>query len=182
MAALLRANGVPARVLAGYPTWSGPLQTHYIVEAYVPAYGWYAVESTMLQAPWPPEKQVEVAIVPPGYEDRAGVRYTAMAGVTYLSLTESPGLDGSLRVCGTIDAGKNCDHVAASFRRFGRASPADWRAALEVARARWTAWLASKPTPGARGRLATPLGESALDAETPAALARPLAASKRAGT
>src|SRR5262249_1648568 len=40
VAALLRAGGVPARILSGYPVWSGPLQTHYIVEAYVPGYGW----------------------------------------------------------------------------------------------------------------------------------------------
>ena len=33
VAALLRACDVPARVLSGYPSWSGPLQTHYIVEA-----------------------------------------------------------------------------------------------------------------------------------------------------
>ena len=54
VAALLRANHIPARILAGYPTWGGPLQTHYIVEAYVPDYGWYPIESTILLAALPP--------------------------------------------------------------------------------------------------------------------------------
>jgi hypothetical protein len=36
VAALLRACNIPARVVAGYPSWTGPLQAHYIVEAYVP--------------------------------------------------------------------------------------------------------------------------------------------------
>ena len=46
-AALLRANGIPTRILAVYPTWSPSLQTHYIVEFYMPDYGWVRFESTL---------------------------------------------------------------------------------------------------------------------------------------
>ena len=53
VAALLRACDVPARILAGYPPWYGPLQTHYIVEAYVPEFGWYPIEASMSRSPWP---------------------------------------------------------------------------------------------------------------------------------
>jgi hypothetical protein len=88
--ALLRGSGVPARILAGYPLWSGPLQTHYIVEAYVPGFGWYPVESTRCVSPWPNHQQVNVSIVPVEHEsqDKAGSRVTAAAAVPYLSLTE----------------------------------------------------------------------------------------------
>jgi hypothetical protein len=69
-ATLLRASGIPARIVASYPSWWGPLQTHYIVEAYMPEYGWYSIESTMCQSPWPNTHQVNFAIIPPQHEDR----------------------------------------------------------------------------------------------------------------
>src|SRR5262249_38299968 len=50
-AALLRANGIPARILSGYPTWFGPLQTHYMVEAWMPGYGWSPPQATRRRAP-----------------------------------------------------------------------------------------------------------------------------------
>ena len=80
VAALLRASGVPARVLSGYPVWSGPLQTHYLVEAYVPDYGWYPIESTLCRSPWPNKHQVNVAIIPPEYEQEPKARCTKHGG------------------------------------------------------------------------------------------------------
>ena len=45
-AALLRANGIPARVLFVY-------KTHFIIEYYAHSYGWIRVESTIGQMPYP---------------------------------------------------------------------------------------------------------------------------------
>src|SRR5688500_10037234 len=112
VAAVLRACGVPARIVAGYPSWYGPLQTHYIVEAYVPEYGWYPIESTRGQSPWPNCQQALVAITPPRYEDRsrAGARVGVAGGVPYLSLTELPVHDGSCIAVGAIEDARGCDH------------------------------------------------------------------------
>jgi transglutaminase-like putative cysteine protease len=173
VAALLRANGIPARILAGYPSWSGPLQTHYLVEAYVPDYGWYPIESTRLQAPWQPYQQIEVAIIPPEYEDKSQHRFCAAGGVPYLSLTEYPGHDGSFASIGTIVEKQSCDHQAKSWRPFAKSAPAeDWRKAIDAAKARWKKWLASSPTPGDDRRLTTPLQPAELKAENPAELAK----------
>jgi transglutaminase-like putative cysteine protease len=144
VAALLRGAGVPARVLAGYPLWSGPLQTHYIVEAYVPGYGWYPIESTRSQAPWPNHQQVNVSIVPAEHETRAkaGPRYSVAGGVPFQSLTESEGDVAKVRSVGTLKP--YCDHEC----RFVRAISADdaaWTAAPGWAKPRWAAWLKSKP-------------------------------------
>ena len=68
------------------------MQTNYIVEAYVPEYGWYPIESTMGRSPWPNFQQALVAIVPSRYEDQA--KAGARVGVPYLSLTELPAMTG----------------------------------------------------------------------------------------
>lgn len=175
VAALLRANGIPARILAGYPSWSGPLQTHYIVEAFVPDYGWYPIESTRLLAPWQPYQQIEVAIIPPEYEDQSEQRSFAAGGVPYLSLTEYPGHDGSFVSIGMLVEKQSCDHQAKSWRPFAKSAPAeDWQKAIDAAKGRWKKWLASSPTL-ADGRLTTPLQPAEIKAENPADLARFLA-------
>jgi transglutaminase-like putative cysteine protease len=154
VAALLRANSIPARIVSGYPTWSGPLQTHYIVEAFVPGFGWYPIESTQLRAPWPPYQQAQVAIIPPEHEDRSEPRPSAAGGVPYLSLTELTGDTTSVMLLGTIDKDRNCDHVGTIWRAFPRDAPrADWDRALDVARRRWNAWIDSKPAAAAGGTL-----------------------------
>jgi len=71
VAALFRASGVPARVLAVYPTNGQPLQTHYIVEYFVPGYGWVWAESSIARTPWEPYKEVVVNVVYPEDEDRS---------------------------------------------------------------------------------------------------------------
>lgn len=144
VAALLRGAGVPARVLAGYPLWSGPLQTHYIVEAYVPDYGWYPVESTMGKSAWPNHQQVAVSIVPVEHESRAkaGPRPCAAGAVPFQSLTECEGQEGNVFAVGTLKP--YCDHECRLVRPM-EAPAAEWADALTWAKPRWAAWLKSAP-------------------------------------
>lgn len=173
VAALLRASGVPARVLSGYPLWSGPLQTHYIVEAYVPEYGWYPIESTMGRSPWQPYQQIQVSIIPPEYEDASRPRRCGAGGVPYLSLTEMP--DGGASNVGDLPERKYCDHVASLVRALPTASAAaGWSASYDVARKRWSAWLAAAKLDD-KGRLATDVQPDAVKATTAAELAKELA-------
>jgi hypothetical protein len=170
VAALLRASNIPARVVAGYPSWTGPLQTHYIVEAYVPQFGWYPIESSLCKSPWPNEYQVGVAIIPPKYESRelAGARPQAASGVPYLSLTEMPGAPSGIAVNGTIDPAKNCDHQCKMVRKF----PSDdgqWAAVLDAANSRWQKWLASEPR-STEGQLILGPKPDAIDATSPSEL------------
>ena len=146
VAALLRASNVPARVLAGYPSWSGPLQTHYIVEAYVPNYGWYPIESTMCQSPWPNMKQINVSIVPTEYESRelAGRRTRIAGGVPYLSLTESPGNKGAYFTVGCIPGKRFCDHECKFVRKLDF-NDEQWQTLSRWAKPRWSQWLESEP-------------------------------------
>jgi hypothetical protein len=142
VAAVLRACGLPARIVAGYPSWSGPLQTHYIVEAYIPEYGWYPIESTMGRSPWPNFQQALVAIIPPGYENhsRAGARVGVAGGVPYLSLTELPDNDGSCIAVGAIEGARGCDHHCKAICGLEGASE-QWKFAAAEARTKWDAWL-----------------------------------------
>ena len=145
VAALLRASGVPARVVAGYPGWSGPLQTHYIVEAFVPDYGWYPIESTLGQSPWPNTHQVNVAIIPPQHEGKAkaGRRPGIAPGVPYLSLTELPDNHASLVSIGTIEGTPGCDHECRMIRPL-QGTPDEWRQAIKLGTSRWQAWAKAK--------------------------------------
>ncbi|MGD8451688.1 MAG: transglutaminase family protein [Phycisphaerae bacterium] len=176
VAALFRANNIPARVLAGYGTWAGPHQTHYIVEVYVPEYGWYPIESTKLHAPWQPYQQVQVSIVRPEYEDRSAFRAIIAAGVPYLSLTEMPDYDGSVGPLGIVSGKRwGCDHVAERWQAFpAKTTTGDWESLIKAGRDRWQAWLASPPTLDEKRRLATPLTATAVETNDPAALLRTL--------
>lgn len=153
-AALLRATGIPARVLAGYPSWSGPLQTHYIVEAYVPEYGWYPIESTQCRSPWPNYLQVYVAVIPIEHESevRARMRRFAAGGVPYLSLTEMPDNHGIVGMRGTVDEDRNCDHVCNLLRKFD-APPVDWEQSIQVSTRRWENWLSAGHKVSSEGKL-----------------------------
>jgi hypothetical protein len=154
VAAVLRACGVPARIVAGYPSWSGPLQTHYIVEAYIPEYGWYPIESTMGRSPWPNFQQALVAIIPPKYEDRAraGARVGVAGGVPYLSLTELPGNDGSCIAVGAIENAMGCDHYCRAMQSLEGTSE-QWSQAAAAARTKWESWLDGTHKLEAEGQL-----------------------------
>lgn len=145
VAAILRGAGIPARIVSGYPTWSGPLQTHYIVEAWVPDYGWYPIESSACVAPWPNFQQVNVSIVTVDYESKmkADLRSNVASGVPYLSLTELEDTDLGLFSIGALPK-LGCDHEARFVREF-QADQTEWREALQWAKPRWQAWLTTPP-------------------------------------
>jgi hypothetical protein len=118
-AALLRANGIPARVLAVIPTYASALQTHYIVEFFVPEYGWVRFESTHRRIPWKPYNDVVVAVVMPEDENRSFEQSRWFTqGVPYLSVLEK--LDNhNVHWRGTIAPEMNCDHAGKAIRVFG---------------------------------------------------------------
>lgn len=140
-AALLRANGIPARIIAGYPTWSGPLQTHYVVEYWLPQGGWRLMESTLCRDDRPGWEQIEVAMVLPNDEEEkwAGRRCGAAGGVPYRSLTEYPdakGLSVPAYLVGDMPGKPGCDHRAVTVKVY----PADdegWARAERSLGARW---------------------------------------------
>jgi len=122
VAALLRAEGIPARILAGYPTWCGPLQTHYIVEYWTPKGSWTALESSRGEVPTQPFKQIEVSLVTPDDESRSfrseiGLAMRAADGVPYGSLLEGDVPSGVLPV-GILNEASYCDHEAKELLRF----------------------------------------------------------------
>src|SRR5262249_43745699 len=126
----------------------------------------------MCRSPWQPYQQIEVSIVPPEHEDKSQRRPCAAGGVPYLSLTEIP--DGGAWDVGSVPERQYCDHVAAMFRALPTAdASADWIAASDAARARWTAWLASAKLDD-KGRLATALQPDDVKATTAAELAKEL--------
>jgi len=171
VAALLRASNIPARVVAGYPSWSGPLQTHYIVEAYVPQFGWYPIESTMCKSPWPNEYQVNVAIVPPKYESEelANWRPQGAGGVPFLSLTEMSNAPSGIIVRGTIDPARSCDHQCKMVRKFPTGD-GQWESVLDAANSRWQKWLASEPQSTEESQLILGPKPDAIDATSPSEL------------
>ncbi len=59
-AALLRANGVPARSLLNIPAW-GPghyFDMHWCIDYFVPDYGWVRLEPSFGEHPTPPEEEI----------------------------------------------------------------------------------------------------------------------------
>ncbi|MBI3271110.1 MAG: transglutaminase domain-containing protein [Planctomycetes bacterium] len=173
-AALYRACGFPARVVSGYPVWSGPLQTHYIVEVHFPGHGWFPVESTLLRTPWPQSQQLAVSVVYPEDEERSAQRWCAADGVPYLSLTETPGGDDHFSLQGAIPDHAACDHEAVRTRDFA-VEDAAWSDVLAAARSRWDAWLALAgrgPVPEAERVARRPLAECGSLAELRAELSR----------
>jgi transglutaminase-like putative cysteine protease len=174
-AALLRANGIPARVLGGYPSWaSGPMQCHFIVEAFVPGYGWFPLEPTQGRAPVRPSDQVQVSIVPPEYEDlRAVDRTSGVPGLLYLSISETLGDARAFWVFGALDRELGAAVAVTQPQRYAR-DASEWEQAFRAARARWAAWLAQKPALDAGGVLHTPLAaDSLLGIPSPSALVGP---------
>lgn len=141
-AALLRANGIPARIIAGYPTWSGALQTHYVVEYWLPEIGWRVMETSLQKDDRPAYEQIEVAMVLPSdeYEERASARSGAFGGVPYLTLDEYPDVENwaeyGVRIIGDMPGQPNCDHRARLLALFDPKSE-DWTEALELLAQRW---------------------------------------------
>jgi len=67
-AALLRANGVPARVLMNMMPLSNDYLMHWIIDYYVPGYGWVTMESSIGVNPMQPQDRLVVRACNPGDE------------------------------------------------------------------------------------------------------------------
>lgn len=89
VAALLRANQIPARILATHPTWFPGHQMHYIVECFIDSEGWVWLESTIGRFPEEFKEQIVVSIVHPQNENLAfkPSRFY-IPGVPWLSVPE----------------------------------------------------------------------------------------------
>lgn len=58
-AALMRANGVPARVLLNIPTWyNGWFDMHWCTDYFVPGYGWVRMEPSLGTHPYQPQDEI----------------------------------------------------------------------------------------------------------------------------
>ena len=134
LAAMLRALGVPARLLACYPTYAGrPYDTHYIVEAYCgEKAGWKPVDPSWVSTSGP-----FVAISSVEDENMGGRRIAAAAGVPYLSLTET---SGALVARGMLS--KNYAEHAAKFDQKKVLNSDAWLPAQD----RWRGWLKQAST------------------------------------
>ncbi|MBU0715370.1 MAG: transglutaminase domain-containing protein [Verrucomicrobia bacterium] len=139
-AALLRVNGIPARLLANYPVWNAPFQTHYYVEVYVPGYGWTRADSIMNVFPLPTYRDVIVSIVYPKDEDESFRQpRQAVTGCPWLSLTEHMGNEIVSYFELPWDGG---DHVATPIVQFESNSQA-LQEALTLTGKIWAKYLES---------------------------------------
>jgi len=50
-AALFRANGIPVRILLNMPSWATYFDHHWIIDYYVPSYGWVRMETSTGEHP-----------------------------------------------------------------------------------------------------------------------------------
>lgn len=144
-AALLRARGVPARILAGYPAWSNALSTHYVVEYYVPGFGWVLYDSASGLDRAHPSRQIHVSEV--AIADENGSKKRAVVagqwfwfGVPVHSVTEiEGGMAMLLHPDITGSDGKTMtEHAARIHSAFAEGvSPADQNGLVKMALARW---------------------------------------------
>jgi hypothetical protein len=123
------------------------------VEAYVPGYGWYPMESTMGKYPWPNHSQINVAIVPTEHEAEAKARRRAniAGGVPFRTLVEMEPA-GSMLMLGTVDRARFCDHVCRMVHPI-TADTAAWNALWPEAEKRWQTFLTTPKQLDAQGTL-----------------------------
>jgi len=144
-AALLRAEGIPARTSAHLPTWSGPLYEHWHVEYWHPGAGWTWIEPTLGKLRPKPYSMVVLNIANPEDEDAGfdpAISHSGvMTGVPRYAVHENSeelwlakpgwsddlGLMNEARTVGVIDA-KASDAVFESAERA-------WETLLESCRA-----------------------------------------------
>jgi hypothetical protein len=147
-AALGRAVGVPSRVVAGYPAWYSPLQTHYIDEFYLEGRGWVRYEPQSTQPGVPQHYMTVVSVVHPEQEGKEAVstdRWSAM-GVPWMTLTE---YDGDLRYYYSNDLFEvcpECDHGAFGVFNVGLEHLARLDALAEAGKTRWESFVAADPS------------------------------------
>jgi transglutaminase-like putative cysteine protease len=137
LAALLRSAGIPARILGGAPARFKSVATHFIVEAYLPGFGWYPIEPTVLAEGLEPQSQINWSIAGPAYESEgnAGWRSYIGGGVPYLSCNEINLPRGAFRYVGAIDDA-GADNRATSLLPL-ESGRKDWKRVMELARQHW---------------------------------------------
>lgn len=139
-AALLRAMGIPARVLANYPTWyRGSLATHYNVEFLVPDFDWYWMDTIASIKPLQPYQQIVVSPVNIEDEDNGmdPHRYGVALGVPYGSIRER--IEGTAASQGGLDNGGY--GTAGGTAPFSGASSTDLAEALKLTKTVWQKYL-----------------------------------------
>ncbi|MCP4153060.1 MAG: hypothetical protein GY757_35335 [bacterium] len=97
-AALLRANGIPARnMLNILPMYTGGQDMHWIVDYYVPQHGWVKMETTTGENFLESSKRVVCMVMEPGHENP--LFYPGLEGFWYTSEPElgitNPGWGGA---------------------------------------------------------------------------------------
>jgi len=142
-AALCRVVGIPARVIACYPTWNIPFQTHYIIEAYIDGFGWIPAETSMNQFPFQSYKQVYVSKVQIEDEkDSFDAFRLAAPGVPRWSLNE---MDARLATWNNKEKPLGqpyCDHIASPLTQFSDDS--NLIEAFHKAKELWEKYLKAK--------------------------------------
>ena len=141
-AALCRAVGIPARVIANYPTWNVPFQTHYIIEAYLQGYGWLPCESIMNVFAQQPFKQIFMSRVTIQDEkDSADPNRNAAPGVPKWSLNEIDTTTGLMMIDAPLGQ-EFCDHLA--YPKVEYPADADLSGLVEKGRNLWEVYLKAK--------------------------------------
>jgi len=141
-AALCRRVGIPARVIANYPTWNTALQTHYTIEAYISGCGWVPVETAMYDFPHDPFRQINMSRVTiPDENDSFEENRMAAPGVPRWSLNEHFA-DAGIRTIGAPLNAAYCDHIASPRIQFRQ--DRHLGKALALARKIWSAYLESR--------------------------------------
>ena len=107
-----------------------------MVEAYLPTFGWYPLEPTLLEEAWEPSSQINWCIVAPAYEQaqKAGWRSYIGGGVPYLTCNEINLPRGSIRYVGGFE--KDGDNRAKLITAIGKERN-DWHQLMNTARAHW---------------------------------------------
>jgi hypothetical protein len=160
-AALGRAAGIPTRIVAGYPAWASPLQTHYINEFYLDGIGWYRVEPQSMRMNLPDFHTAQsymsiVSVVHPEQEGPAAidprkrVRSFIAKGVPYLTLFEPSGNLTLQYPPNYFASSPYSDHAAAGVMNIDLDELGRLPYLSEAARARWTRFLKDAAAGNAR--------------------------------
>ena len=137
--ALFRACGIPARVLACYPTWfQGNLATHYDVEYYVPSFGWRWMDTISRRKDVQPYEHVVVSSVMIADEDNGmdETRYDVWLGVPRYTLRE--------RVKGEAEGDGGSEEFGFATAGGMKEFKGDISEASELAKAVWEKFLELK--------------------------------------
>jgi len=138
LAALLRSCGIPGRILGGAPTRSKSVATHFIVEAYIPGFGWYPLEPTLVEEGCEPSSQINWCTTSLAYEQEQKARWRSYigGGVPYLSCNEIDLPWGTVRYVGGIDEQAGTDNRTRLFFEI-ESSQTNWSEIITMGRQHW---------------------------------------------